>query len=225
MTKTTRRIVLVLLVLALAILTLPVSAVAAAKGKPASVYYEVTMSLNGGADGLQTTCAPGPVKMLLDAGHGMLTATGDNGTEVAKLFVRLGIPWWRDHPYSALPPVGLGQSGDGFNECHGGQAPLSPGIWGGNLMISIDSAGHPTRVLWHFDHYVEQTVDKRGRVTTSLLEGFTLSSGETLTYDSGSHLASGTFALFRWEPGLTPGPYQLLGSAEFSFTLTLGQAG
>ena len=217
MSKTTRRIVLVLLVLALTGLTLPVSAMAVAKGKPAPpapVYYEVTMALDGAADGLQTTCEAGSIRMLYDAAHGVLTATGANDTDVAKLFVQSGIDWIRKYPYH------LGDSGTGFQECHGGETPTSSGTWGGNLMIFIDQAGNPAKVLWHFDHYVEQTVVRR-RVVTSLLEGFTLSSGDTLTYDSGTHYASGTFALFRWYPGT----YELQGTSPFGFTLILTQVG
>jgi hypothetical protein len=218
MSKTKRRIVLVLLVLAVTGLTLPVSAAAAAKGKPAPIYYEVSMSLDEATDGLETTCEAGPIRMLYDTAHGMLIATGQNGTEVARLFVRLGIPWIREYPYH------LGQAGAGFQECHGGQTLRSPALWGGNLMISIDSAGNPTRVLWHFDHYVEQTVVRK-RVITSLLEGFTLSSGDSLAYDSGTHHASGTFALFRWDPSLTPDTYELQGISPFGFTLILTQVG
>ena len=221
MSKTTRRTLLVLLVLAVTSLTLPLAASAAAKAKPAPpapIYYEVTMILDGATDGLETTCEAGPIRMLYDSAHGMLMATGENDTEVARLFVQSSIPWIREYPYH------LGQSGVGFQECHGGQTPTSSGLWGGNLMISVDvdRAGNatPTRVLWHFDHYVEQTVVRR-RVVTSLLEGFTLSSGDTLTYDSGTHYASGTFALFRWYPGT----YELQGTSPFGFTLTLNRLG
>jgi hypothetical protein len=211
--------VLLLVLLVSAALAVPAAAAKPDKpGKPSPVYYEVTMSLNGDSDGLATTCESGPIKMLFDSAHNRLIATGEDGTEVARLFVRLSIPWHREHPYW------LGQEGDGFAECHGGQTPESRGEWGGALGIIVDTAGSPTGILWHFDHYVttETVVRPNGRVTTStsLIEAFTLSS-DAFSYDAETQIATGTFALYRWGPDLTPDTYEWQGESDFSFTLEL----
>lgn len=214
--RTLRRILFLLLALAM-VLTFPLTA--GAKGKPTPLYYEVTMGLVGTADGLATTCEAGPIKMRLDP-RGILTATGSDGTEVPRLFVKSNIPWVRDEPYF------LGSSGTGFFECHGGQTPGSTAEWGGNLMISIDQAGTPTKILWHFDHLAY--AGTRGKpVRTILVEAFTLGSVDScdpkdtncqpFTWDAATKIASGTFALSRW----IPGDYIPLGTSNFKFTLTL----
>jgi len=206
-----KRVLMLSLLAVLLLAALAAPAGAAKAGKPAKVYYEATMGLVAGSGGLATTCEPGPIKMLFDPTFSQLSATGLDGTEVAKLFVWSDIDWTRNLKYW------LGQSGTGFAECHGGQTPGSTAVWGGNLMIHLDAAGNPDGLLWHFDHYVE--AGRRGKVT--LLEGFTLNTEEGFSYDPVSKVAEGTFTLYRWEPGL----YERQGTQDFRFTLQVVRMG
>jgi hypothetical protein len=247
--RTTRRTLLVLAVLAL---VLPLAAAAGAKDKPAPpprpaepVLYEVAMTLVEGHDGLATNDAAtgdelcfydpeqsgddpipiGPITMEFD-GHGYMA--GVHGPEVPRLAVTADITWSRLHPET--PPTQF------FGECHGGQVLGSTAEWAGTLMITADSGGNPTGLVWHFDHYATLEYYGKDKVRTLIEEGLTLRSlcdpvdpeyaacqefqADEREEEPGTYDVSGTFTLYVWDRTIIPNPYVFQGSSFFKFTMT-----
>jgi hypothetical protein len=231
--RTTRRTLLVLAVLAL---VLPLAATAGAKGhqpdkppgKPETVLYEVTMTLEQGDEGLATTCPETDGFIMMEGGK-LGYKAGVGGPEVARLRITATIPWSGRMTEPAF--------GDGFDgECYGGEASGSEADWAGTLLIYADSAGNPTEFLWHFDHYASLEYYGRDKVRTVLNDGFTLRSlcdrvdpkyDECQEFEAtereqerGTYDVSGTFTLYVWDRTIIPNPYVFQGSSFFEFTMT-----
>jgi hypothetical protein len=182
-------------------------------GEPATPeLVSITMTLVDG-QGISTECSGGTI--LMERSGNELFPVAD---EQIGLYVD-GVDTTRKYPEPTTR--------EGFAGCHGGDIDGNPVPYGG-FGITLNDAGEPTDVLWHFDYYLETEQLNKKRTRLVVMEHFTL-SGHDLTFDEATSTVSGDFAvLYHLEElgGDSIGYEPVAGSPAFlSFTFDMQPQG
>ena len=186
------------------------------KPSPDPVFYDVTMELVDGADGLGLCVEETLVMVDLD---GALLADGTGGTSVPRLYLRAGVDSSRTYPVEV--------TGEEFNGCHGGALPGSESDVPSYFLIHTDRSGYVSNVLWAFDVYVKEGTKGKNKIP-GVKEYFRLWAFEeaSFTDESGNGCiltptepvtcyVSGPFDFWHYYP------IEQIGITDFMFTMTI----
>jgi hypothetical protein len=219
--RTRRTIVALASVAALLLAAVPATAAPPdGKGKPSPTtpeLVEVTMTLIDGL-GISTDCDDGdghPGVIVMERSGNELFPVNDDRIG---LYVD-GVDTSRTYPTPT--------TNTGFADCYGGDIDGNPIDYGG-FGITLNDAGEPTDVFWHFDYYLETEQLNKKRTRLVVMEHFTL-SGHDLLFDANTSTVMGTFnVLYHLEEfgGVSIGYEPVAGSpVELSFTFVMEPQG